>query len=103
VVIDVSDGDTQLDPADYEKTGSLTPEYDPSIAFILEFCTILSCRDSESVMAHAKPVADSLQNVLRGAKKFHPIIISRAMFYTLKLLQSSYVCSSLGHTLFALY
>ncbi|KAF5990130.1 hypothetical protein FBULB1_242 [Fusarium bulbicola] len=65
-------------------------EYDPSVAYILEFCTLLASRDAESIESMSKVVFDTLQGVLRDPARYHAITVSRASFYALKLLNISY-------------
>lgn len=63
--------------------------YDPSIVFILELATILATRDAESILMVAQPVADALQYVARDSANVHPLILSRAVFYLLYVLEAS--------------
>lgn len=65
--------------------------YDPAMAYILEFSTVLALRDQDTVQIIGKRVIEALQAVLRDAGNYHYIIVSRATFYLLKLLQVSYV------------
>jgi brefeldin A-resistance guanine nucleotide exchange factor 1 len=67
--------------------------YDPSVAYILEFCTLLASRDADSIESMGKVVFDTLQGVLRDPARYHAITVSRASFYALKLLNISYVGS----------
>ncbi|KAL2878804.1 GDP/GTP exchange factor for ARF [Colletotrichum sp. CLE4] len=64
--------------------------YDPAMAYILEFSTVLALRDQETVQLVAKRVIEALQAVLRDAGRYHYIVVSRATFYLLKLLRVSY-------------
>lgn len=66
-------------------------KYDPTVAFILEFCTVLAIRDEESVEAMGKQVFDTVQGILRDSTQWHPITVARASFYALKVLKASYV------------
>ncbi|KAJ4011423.1 GDP/GTP exchange factor for ARF [Fusarium irregulare] len=68
-------------------------EYDPSVAYILEFCTLLASRDAESIESMGKIVFDTLQGVLRDPARYHAVTVSRASFYALKLLNIGYVSS----------
>lgn len=70
-------------------------KYDPGVTYILEFCTLLAIRDTESIEILGKEVFDVLQGVIRDASQYHSITISRSTFYALKLLCVSYVCVSL--------
>lgn len=66
-------------------------KYDPGVAFILEFCTLLATRDDETIATSGKQVFDTLQGILRDASSWHTITVSRAAFYALKVLKASYV------------
>lgn len=66
-------------------------EYDPTVAYILEFCTLLASRDAESIESMGKIVFDTLQGVLRDPARYHAVTVSRASFYSLKLLNIGYV------------
>jgi brefeldin A-resistance guanine nucleotide exchange factor 1 len=60
------------------------------MVYLLEFCTVLALRDDKTMMALAADVAEALQNVMRNATRYHPIMVSRTMFYLLHLLHASY-------------
>jgi brefeldin A-resistance guanine nucleotide exchange factor 1 len=64
--------------------------YDPTVVFILEFCTTLAIRDDESVKVVAKPVFDVLQGIMRDSTQWHAITVSRSTFYAFQILRSSY-------------
>ncbi|KAJ4213439.1 GDP/GTP exchange factor for ARF [Fusarium solani] len=64
--------------------------YDPSVTYLLEFCTLLATRDEESIEDMGKVVFDTLQGVLRDSGQYHAITVSRAAFYALKLLKTGY-------------
>ena len=68
------------------------PPYDPSHVYLLEFCTVLALRDSETINALGGDVAEALMNVMRNAASYHSIMVSRTIFYLLHLLHASYVC-----------
>ena len=63
--------------------------YNPSLAFILEFSTILASRDRDSIALIGEAVADSLQNIVRDTSNVHPLVLSRALYYLLYLMNSS--------------
>lgn len=67
------------------------PAYDPSVVFVLELSTVLATRDAESVALMGQAVADALQGVVRDAANVHSLILSRAVFYLLYLLNASQV------------
>lgn len=66
-------------------------QYDPSIVYLLELATIIALRDDETIVAVGEIVADTLQNIVRDAGNIHPLIVSRAVFYLLHLLNASQV------------
>ena len=68
-----------------------SPPYDPSILFILEFAATLALRDAETVDALGKDVAGALEGVIRDAAHVHTIVVSRAVYYLLRLLRASNV------------
>jgi brefeldin A-resistance guanine nucleotide exchange factor 1 len=70
---------------------ALQPTYDPSVAYILEFCTILATRNDEFIRLIGKSVFDVVLGLLRDPTRWHPITLSRATFYALYILKSSYV------------
>ena len=67
------------------------PAYDPSVAYILEFCSSISMRDEESVQCMGKAVFDAAFAFLRDPLKWHPLTVSRATFHSLSILKRSYV------------
>jgi brefeldin A-resistance guanine nucleotide exchange factor 1 len=67
------------------------PPYDPSHVYLLEFCTVLALRDSETITALGADIAEALMNVMRNAASYHNIVVSRTVFYLLHLLHASYV------------
>lgn len=67
------------------------PKYDPSVAYILEFSTLLATRDSESVEEIAELVFRTVQGILRESSQWHAITVSRAVFYALRILKLGFV------------
>ncbi|OAA56011.1 cytohesin-2 [Cordyceps fumosorosea ARSEF 2679] len=65
-------------------------KYDPSVAYILEFSTLLATRDPESVEEMAEQVFRTLQGILRRASQWHAITVSRAVFYALRILKDGF-------------
>ena len=63
--------------------------YDPALVFVLELATIVTTRDAESVALMGQAVADMLQNVVRDTSNNHPLVLSRAVYYLLHLLEAS--------------
>ncbi|KAI0021541.1 Sec7-domain-containing protein [Xylariomycetidae sp. FL0641] len=72
------------------KPATKKPAYDPAVAYVLEFCTVLTLRNAETVELLGKSVADALQMVLRNAGRYHPILVSRAAYYQFNVLKASY-------------
>ncbi len=70
------------------------PSNPASPAFVLELSTILATRDPDSVALMGQAVADALQAIVRNAASVHPLILSRAVFYLLYLLNASQVTKS---------
>ncbi|KAI0132007.1 Sec7 domain-containing protein [Xylariales sp. AK1849] len=66
------------------------PVYDPSVVYILEFCTVLALRDAETVELLGKQVTEALQNILRDSSRHHSILVARAAFYQFSILKASY-------------
>lgn len=75
------------------------PRYDPTVAYILEFSTLLATRDADTVESSAKQVFDTVQGILRDPSRWHAITVSRATFYSFKILRASYVSHLLGSNL----
>ncbi|KAF4584253.1 Sec7 domain-containing protein [Ophiocordyceps camponoti-floridani] len=73
-----------------QNTSTVSPAYDPSILFVLEFGTLLATRDRASMEAVGKDMFDALQTLLRDFSNWHPILISRATFYALLILKHGY-------------
>ena len=74
-----------------------TPSYDPSLVFVLELTTIFATRDQRAVALMGQAVADALQTIVRDAANVHPLVLSRAIFYLLYLLNVSQVSNSHAH------
>ena len=77
--------------ANGHRTNPSTPSYDPSLVFVLELATIFATRDQRSVALMGQAVADALQTIIRDAANVHPLVLSRAIFYLLFLLNVSQV------------
>jgi brefeldin A-resistance guanine nucleotide exchange factor 1 len=67
------------------------PTYEPSLVFVLELATVLALRDEETVRELAKDVTDALSRVISDARKLHPVVIGRSIYYLLSLLRASNV------------
>ena len=65
--------------------------YDPAMVFSLELATNLATRDSKTLAAFGKDVATALQGVVRDSGQMHPVVLSRAVYYTLRFLRASHV------------
>ena len=73
------------------RTTNQGPVYDPAIVFVLELATVLAMRDAESIATVGQAVADALYTVVRDATNVHPLLLSRAVYYLLHLLNASQV------------
>ncbi|KAL9600383.1 MAG: hypothetical protein Q9219_003233 [cf. Caloplaca sp. 3 TL-2023] len=71
------------------RQGNRGPAYDPSLVYVLEFITLLAIHDESHLAAVGEMVADALQNVVRNAANVHFMVLSRAVYYLLVLLQRS--------------
>ncbi|KAL8719313.1 MAG: hypothetical protein Q9225_003677 [Loekoesia sp. 1 TL-2023] len=71
------------------RQGNRGPAYDPSLVYVLELITLLAIRDGSNLAAVGELVADALQNIIRNATNTHFMVLSRAVFYLLLLLQKS--------------
>ena len=74
---------------DNHRNNSRGQAYNPSVAFILELSVIVVTRDVRSVALMGEAVADALHNVVRDARNVHSLVLSRAVFYLLYLLNAS--------------
>lgn len=59
----------------------------PSVVFLLEFATVLAMRDKGTMEAVGEEVTVALQTVVRDSANLHPVVVSRAVYYLLSLLQ----------------
>ncbi|KAI1498158.1 Sec7-domain-containing protein [Biscogniauxia marginata] len=89
-VITVKPESMPSSPTSGPKPTSKKPTYDPAVVYILEFCTVLALRDSETVGILGKVVAEALQMILRDSSRYHPILVSRAAYYQFNVLKASY-------------
>ncbi len=71
------------------RNDSSSPAYDPSLVFTLELATIITTLDAESVALTGQLLADALQGIVRDPANVHSLVLSRAVFYLLKLLNGS--------------
>jgi len=67
------------------------PEYDPGTVFLLEYATLLTLRDEETIAAAGEGLTGILQSYVRDASNLHPLAVSRVVNYLLELLRHSYV------------
>lgn len=75
------------------------PEYDPGTVFLLEYATLLTLRDEETIAAAGEGLTGVLQNYVRDATNLHLLAASRVVHYLLELLRHSYVSAeSFGRT-----
>jgi len=73
------------------KASHKKPTYDPTIVYILEFCTVLALSSPDTIEALGKQVAEALQTFLRNASRYHSALVSRAAYYQFNMLKASYV------------
>ncbi|KIV93676.1 hypothetical protein PV10_04871 [Exophiala mesophila] len=66
------------------------PEYDPGTVFLLEFATMLTLRDEETIGTVGENLTASLQSAVRDAANLHPLAASRVVHYFLELLKYSH-------------
>lgn len=90
IVISVKSENEAASPANGQKRLSTGPIYDPAMVYLLELCTVLALRDSETISFLGGDVAEALLDVMRNASSYHHIMISRTMYYVLLLLHASY-------------
>jgi golgi-specific brefeldin A-resistance guanine nucleotide exchange factor 1 len=91
IVISVKSEAEASSPTNGQRTDSNGPVYDPSMVYLLEFCTVLALRDDETIAVLGADVAEALQNVMRNSTSWHSIMLSRTIYYLLNLLHASYV------------
>ncbi|KAL1876336.1 hypothetical protein VTK73DRAFT_9579 [Phialemonium thermophilum] len=89
IVISVKAENVPASAANGHKSQS-KPVYDPTLVYVLEFCTVLALRDHNTMIALGKRVVDALQMILRDVGRYHPILVGRVTFYLFRLLHSSY-------------
>ncbi|KAI1814674.1 Sec7-domain-containing protein [Poronia punctata] len=85
---------TESVPSSPSTTGSKPsqrkPTYDPTVVYILEFCTVLALKNPETILELGKQVSEALQMFLRNASQYHSALISRAAYYQFNMLKGSY-------------
>ncbi|KAK3390865.1 hypothetical protein B0H63DRAFT_500126 [Podospora didyma] len=89
-VITVKTEGTTVPAVNGQKARQSNAIYDPTLVYILEFCTVLALRDESTVELLGKRVVEAIQAVLRDVSRYHTILIERATFYLFTLLQASY-------------
>ncbi|KAI0450865.1 Sec7-domain-containing protein [Xylaria acuta] len=72
------------------KAAHTKPTYDPAVVYILEFCTVLALKSSETIKSLGKPVAEALQAILRNSSRYHSALVSRTAYYQFNILKASY-------------
>lgn len=78
-----------------QRANPMYSAYDPSVVFVLELATILATRDRASVTLIGQAVADALQMLVRDAANVHFLVLARAVYYLLYLLNASQVSPQL--------
>lgn len=91
-VITVKTENPPSSPSNGQKPRQPTPVYDPSVVYVLEFCTVLALRDQNTIELLTKRVVNAIGGILRNASHYHPILLERATFYLFTLLHASYDC-----------
>ena len=91
IVISVKSENEPITSANGQQPLATGPIYDPATVYLLELCTVLALRDSETIAAIGGDVAEALLDVMRNAPNYHHIMISRTMYYVLQILHASYV------------
>ncbi|KEZ46516.1 ARF guanine-nucleotide exchange factor 2 [Scedosporium apiospermum] len=89
-VISVKAPSTSPGPPGELKSNDAQLRYDPGLVYLLEFSTILTLRNRETICAFGEKLAEALFGVLRNATIHHPVAVARTVFYLLKLLRASY-------------
>ena len=69
---------------------STGPAYNPGLIYALEFATVLALQSTSTLEEAGERLTAALQNVVRDSSRSHPLVVSRAVFYLLALLKSSY-------------
>ncbi|KAF3935627.1 hypothetical protein ABW19_dt0205181 [Dactylella cylindrospora] len=64
--------------------------YDPAVLYVTELATLLALRTPETVQNLGPDVATALQNIIRGAKNAHPLVVARSIYYLLNLLKAGF-------------
>lgn len=59
--------------------------------FNLELATVLTLRDEKTLETLGENLATTLQTLVRDAKNFHPLTVSRIVSYLFNLLRLSHV------------
>lgn len=90
-MITVKQDSTPTVAATNHSATSSHPTYDPTVAYILEFCTILTLKNDELIHSMGRPVFSVVLGLLRDPMKWHPITLSRATFHAFSILKKSYV------------
>ncbi len=90
-VITVKSDSAPSSPSNGTEPRPRKPVYDPKVVYILELCTVLVLRDTETVERLGMGVVKALQDILREPARYHSSLVSRAVFYQFNILKASYV------------
>jgi golgi-specific brefeldin A-resistance guanine nucleotide exchange factor 1 len=82
---------------DVTRSSRSNAAYNPSTVFLLEFATILTLRDKDTVDAAGESLTASLQTAIRDASNLHPLTTSRMVHYLLDLLRLAFVSHPAHH------
>ncbi|KAK3398501.1 hypothetical protein B0T20DRAFT_411273 [Sordaria brevicollis] len=77
-------------PTNGQKARQNTAVYDPTLVYVIEYCTVLALRDRETIELLGKRVIGAIHTIVRDFNNYHPIVIERATYYLFALLQASY-------------
>lgn len=83
-------------PTNGQKARQNTAVYDPTLVYVIEYCTVLALRDRETIELLGKRVIGAIHTIVRDFNNYHPIVIERATYYLFALLQASYVSPRLN-------
>jgi golgi-specific brefeldin A-resistance guanine nucleotide exchange factor 1 len=64
--------------------------YNPSMIYILELSSMIAIKNTDHGGAVSKDVVEALQDVIRSSNGMHPLVVSRAAFYLLHVLNANY-------------
>lgn len=87
-VIKAEPGSPNPSKANHQQGAS---NYDPSTIYLLELASMIAIKNKAIGEAVSKDVVEVLQDVVRSSNSLHPLIVSRAAFCLLHVLNANYV------------